>query len=128
MNGNGKLSSARGVSEAASGASDEMEPPRPAARGKGKRGSNGSAAAINGRRKAEEAPAKQPASKKAKTAPSPEMDDDHSSDDGGDDDDMDGHDADGKPKSKMTDEEKRKNFLERNRYVSPPLRIAADAY
>ncbi|KAK8050510.1 hypothetical protein PG994_012240 [Apiospora phragmitis] len=115
MNGNGTAVSARGVSEAASGASDEVESSRPAARGKGKRGSNASAAATNGRRKAEEAPAKQPASKKAKTAPSPEMDEDHSSDEDGDED---GHDADGKPKSKMTDEEKRKNFLERNRVAA----------
>ncbi|KAK7908502.1 hypothetical protein PG985_015805 [Apiospora marii] len=116
MNGNGVSASARGASEAASAGSDEMEPSRPAARGKGKRGSNGSAAATNGRRKAEEPPAKQPASKKTKTAPSPEMDEEHSSDEDGDD--VDGHDADGKPKSKMTDEEKRKNFLERNRVAA----------
>lgn len=113
MNGNGALSStpARGVSEAASGMSDESEPAKPSARGKGKRG--GAVAATNGRRKAEETPAKQPAPKKAKTASSiTSMDQDHSSDE--DDDDK----GDGShPKSKMTDEEKRKNFLERNRYV-----------
>ncbi|KAI1402319.1 Aft1 HRA domain-containing protein [Hypoxylon fuscum] len=114
MNGNGALSStpARGVSEAASGMSDESEPAKPSARGKGKRG--GAVAATNGRRKAEETPAKQPAPKKAKTASSiTSMDQDHSSDE--DDDDK----GDGShPKSKMTDEEKRKNFLERNRVAA----------
>ncbi|KAI4591460.1 hypothetical protein KJ359_001012 [Pestalotiopsis sp. 9143b] len=122
MNGNGTTgatASIRGVSEAASGASEEMEQNRSAARGKGKRGSG--AAATNGRRKAEDAaPAKQPASKKAKTAalpapPSLDGEEDHTSDeDGGEHDD----DDDSKPKSKMTDEEKRKNFLERNRVAA----------
>lgn len=121
VNGNGSVgaNSVREVSEAASGASEDMDHNRPAARGKGKRGSG--AAATNGRRKAEDAPAKQPASKKAKTStaippapPSYDGEEDHTSDeDGGDGDD----DDPSKPKSKMTDEEKRKNFLERNRYV-----------
>jgi ATF/CREB family transcription factor len=111
--------SVRGVSEAASGASDEMEQARPATRAKGKRGST--SGATNGRRKAEDAPAKMPANKKAKTAvpaapPSLDDDEDHTSDE--DDDKHDGDDS--KPKSKMTDEEKRKNFLERNRYVVAP--------
>ncbi|KAI1850617.1 hypothetical protein JX265_004327 [Neoarthrinium moseri] len=117
MNGNGSSAGApsvRGVSEAASGASEDMEQARPA-RAKGKRGSTG--AASNGRRKADEAPAKQPPSKKAKTAvaapPSFNGDEDHTSDE----DDKD-EDEDGKPKSKMTDEEKRKNFLERNRVAA----------
>ncbi|ORY65426.1 Aft1 HRA domain-containing protein [Pseudomassariella vexata] len=117
--GNGSsidASSVRGVSEAASGASDEMEHSRPTTRGKGKRGSGASNAIPNGRRKAEEPPAKQPASKKMKTAPSSNDDEDHSSDE-----DEDGHmgkDENGQPKSKMTDEEKRKNFLERNRVAA----------
>jgi ATF/CREB family transcription factor len=111
-NGNGSVGSgsARGVSETASGASDDMEEQvKPNTRGKGKRGST---AATNGRRKAEEPPAKQPASKKAKGLPMPmPMDDEEPSDD--DDEDMMKDGMGGK--SKMTDEEKRRNFLERNR-------------
>ncbi|KAI1389427.1 Aft1 HRA domain-containing protein [Hypoxylon trugodes] len=112
MNGNGVTSStpARGVSEAASGVSEESEPAKPNIR-KGKRGG---AAATNGRRKAEEAPAKQPANKKPKTASSINSND-HSSDD---DDDEDEKGDGSQPKSKMTDEEKRKNFLERNRVAA----------
>jgi ATF/CREB family transcription factor len=121
MNGNGSsigATSVRGASEAASGASDDMDQVRTTARGKGKRGSGG--ATTNGRRKAvDEPPAKQPASKKAKTIAAPPPDsldgeDDHTSDD----DDEDKHDEHGNLKPKMTDEEKRKNFLERNRYVN----------
>ncbi|KAF3005540.1 hypothetical protein G7054_g2 [Neopestalotiopsis clavispora] len=120
MNGNGSsvgATSIRGVSEAASGASDEMEQNRNTARGK-KRGSAGGT--TNGRRKADEAPAKQPATKKAKTTsvpapPSHDGEEEHTSDEDGDEH---GEDEDGKPKSKMTDEEKRKNFLERNRVAA----------
>ncbi|KAI1344835.1 Aft1 HRA domain-containing protein [Xylariaceae sp. FL0016] len=110
MNGNGATSqaAARGVSEAGSGVSEESEPAKPSAKGKGKRGG---AAATNGRRKADEPPAKQPANKKPKTAASM-TGDEHSSDE--DDDDK----MDGSGKSKMTDEEKRKNFLERNRVAA----------
>ncbi|KAH9900286.1 Aft1 HRA domain-containing protein [Xylariomycetidae sp. FL2044] len=102
---------ARGVSEAASVVSDGSEPAKPSARGKGKRGG-----AANGRRKAEDTPAKQPASKKAKTAPSLNGMDEPSSQE--DEDDHDQLGADGEPKKKMTDEEKRKNFLERNRVAA----------
>ncbi|KAI0881691.1 Aft1 HRA domain-containing protein [Annulohypoxylon maeteangense] len=111
MNGNGATAASptRGVSEAASGISDDSEPAKPNMRGKGKRGSG---AATNGRRKAEEAPAKQPANKKPKTAPSLNGND-MSSDE---EDDEKGGDSHGK--SKMTDEEKRKNFLERNRVAA----------
>ncbi|KAI2463473.1 Aft1 HRA domain-containing protein [Annulohypoxylon bovei var. microspora] len=111
MNGNGAAATTptRGVSEAASGISEDSEQAKPSARGKGKRGS---AATTNGRRKAEEAPAKQPANKKAKTAPS--LDENDMSSDEEDDDKGDGS----HPKSKMTDEEKRKNFLERNRVAA----------
>ena len=112
-NGNGSINggSMRGVSEAGSAMSDESEQARPNTRGKGKRNSGAGAATTNGRRKAEEAPAKGPANKKVKTnggAPSVNSmddEDDHS------DDDKDNNN----PKQKMTDEEKRKNFLERNR-------------
>ena len=106
----GAGSSIRGGSEG----SDDIGAARPTTR-KGKK--NGAPAATNGRRKAEEPPAKGPANKKAKVAavmPEPE-----SFSDEDDDDDMKG--LDGQPKSKMTDEEKRKNFLERNRYVTTPL-------
>jgi len=117
INGSMSMGSARGISEAASAASDESEQARPNTRAKGKRNST-AAATTNGRRKAEEAPIKAPATKKAKTnghAPlvmPPDMDD--MSDDDHDDDMK---NEDGTGKSKMTDEEKRKNFLERNRYV-----------
>jgi ATF/CREB family transcription factor len=79
--------------------------------GRGKKGSTGGGkAAANGKRKTEETPAKGPASKKqrASLAMSEEPDDEDDGMDG-----MDGMDGD----RKMTDEEKRKNFLERNRYV-----------
>ncbi|KAI0144200.1 Aft1 HRA domain-containing protein [Hypoxylon sp. NC0597] len=110
MNGNGTSASppVRGVSEAASAISEESEPAKPNTRGKGKRG----AASTNGRRKAEDTPAKQPANKKTKTASSTNGND-HSSDEDEDEKTNENH-----PKSKMTDEEKRKNFLERNRVAA----------
>ena len=88
--------------------SEDHEPAKPATRGKGKKATtNGTT--TNGRRKAEDAPTKGPA-KKAKTAASvASADYDNSDDDDGSK--MDEHGS----KSKMTDEEKRKNFLERNR-------------
>jgi ATF/CREB family transcription factor len=116
MNGNSTHNgrASRGVSEPASAQSDESEP-RPNTRGKGKRNSGSGPAATNGRRKADEAPAKAPASKKAKTnnvdAP-PSVNSDELMEDDSDHDDVGG---DNKPKHKMTEEEKRKNFLERNR-------------
>jgi ATF/CREB family transcription factor len=120
MNGGPSLtgSSVRGVSEASAG-SDESEMARPNTRARGKRNSSG--AAANSRRKAEDAPAKGPASKKSKTngggASISSIDMDHSDDDDHHDD---GKDDGTGPRSKMTDEEKRKNFLERNRYVLLP--------
>ncbi|KAH8671245.1 Aft1 HRA domain-containing protein [Xylariales sp. PMI_506] len=116
LNGNASVGpqSVRGASEAASGGSDEMETVRPATRGKGKKAS--ATTAVNGRRKAEEPPAKPPANKKAKITAPPSFngDDENTSDEDMDDKDDDDH----KPKSKMTDEEKRKNFLERNRVAA----------
>jgi ATF/CREB family transcription factor len=111
MNGNGSHGSAsRGASESGSMQSDESEQARPTTRAKGKRNSGAGIASTNGRRKADDAPGKAPASKKPKTnvAGSLNGSDDH------DDDDQDDDNGD-KPKSKMTEEEKRKNFLERNR-------------
>ncbi|KAJ2968707.1 hypothetical protein NUW58_g10162 [Xylaria curta] len=116
INGNGNgthpQSSARGVSEAASNGSEESEPAKPNTRAKGKRG----VAAANGRRKAEDAPLKAPASKKSKTAPSHHSQEDEMTSDEDDDESKPGHDGQGK--TKMTDEEKRKNFLERNRVAA----------
>ncbi|KAF3761214.1 hypothetical protein M406DRAFT_83788 [Cryphonectria parasitica EP155] len=105
----------RGVSEAASEQSEGSEHARPNTRGKGKRGSAAGAPTTNGRRKAEEPPVKAPASKKPKTAGS--VVSSNGSEDMGDED---GHDENGsdKPKHKMTEEEKRKNFLERNRVAA----------
>lgn len=102
----------RAGSEGASDQSEESQT-RPNTRGRGKRTSGAGAASINGRRKADEPPAKAPGNKKAKMsigAPSSAGSDMEMDDDDG----MDENDS-GKPKSKMTDDEKRKNFLERNR-------------
>jgi ATF/CREB family transcription factor len=100
----------RGVSEV-SNMSEESDQ-KPQTRAKGKKNTP----ATNGRRKADEAPAKAPPAKRTKAnsgaASSNGDDEDHS------DDDADSKfDESGTGKSKMTDEEKRKNFLERNRYV-----------
>ncbi|KAF3357869.1 hypothetical protein VDGD_08676 [Verticillium dahliae] len=105
----------RGVSEGGSAASEESEHARPSTRG-GKGKKNGGSVATNGRRKAEEPPAKAPASKKQKTSAAmsmPEGDDSQSEDD------EETHKLDENgAKVKMTDEEKRKNFLERNRVAA----------
>ncbi|EFY90086.1 putative bZip transcription factor [Metarhizium acridum CQMa 102] len=96
----------RGASEGTNG-SEEAEQTKPAAKGKGKKAT----AASNGRRKADDTPAKAPPNKKSKgnagaaNGMSPEVSDEEE-DDMGDD---------PSSKTKMTDEEKRKNFLERNR-------------
>lgn len=107
-NGSISTTSGRGVSEMSS---DDNEPQnRPNTRGKGKRGNP--TAQTNGRRKAtDETPTKGPPSKKAKgnnnnamlSEPQSEEELDMNKDE---------YNANGK---KMTDEEKRKNFLERNR-------------
>ncbi|OAA55435.1 Transcription factor Aft1, HRA domain protein [Cordyceps fumosorosea ARSEF 2679] len=92
----------RGASEA-SNRSEENEDTKPA-RGKGKK------AQTTGRRKADEPPAKAPPAKKAKgAAPPPSEPSDMSEDE---------DDGDSAGRSKMTDEEKRKNFLERNRVAA----------
>jgi ATF/CREB family transcription factor len=109
-NHSGSLSTAsgRGVSEI----SEESEQKnRPNTRGRGKKAAT---AQTNGRRKTEDTPSKGPASKKSKgnsgsanlmmePEPPSEEEPDLSKDE---------YNANGK---KMTDEEKRKNFLERNR-------------
>ncbi len=106
-NGSMSTTSGRGVSEM-SGHSDESEQTRPNTRGKGKK----STPTQNNRRKAEETPSKGPASKKAKgnnglayMEPEPPSEDE-----------LDEKDEDGKNDNReMTDEDKRKNFIERNR-------------
>jgi len=72
---------------------------------------------VNGRRKADAAPAgKSPAAKRSRASSSMQMDDD---DDDEDEEDIENeHMVNGKDTRKMTDEEKRKNFLERNRVAA----------
>lgn len=118
-NGSIAASSTRGMSTGSAG-SEESEQARPTTRGRGKRNSTATGGGANGRRKADDQP-KAPASKKAKTngggsvasvnGDMDMMDQDMPSDE----EDM-KINKDG-TKTKMTDEEKRKNFLERNRYV-----------
>ena len=91
---------------------------KPSTRSKGKKGSASKASqATNGRRKAEETPTKAPPKKRSRgntgSAQSLGEDSDEDEDDDmGDDNQL---NANGK---KMTDEEKRKNFLERNRVAA----------
>ena len=110
----GSISTGRGMSEGGefseSGNSEQTKPPP---KSKGKKGSAGKNQA-NGRRKAEETPSKQPANKRLKSNNDMndlEMGMDDSDDDGGS---VKQEHENGR---KMTDEEKRKNFLERNRYA-----------
>lgn len=84
------------------GDGSEQELSKPTAKGKGKK--NAPKASANNRRKADEAAAKGP-NKKAKMTESPSDD--------SEDEEMKNSNMDPK---KMTDEEKRRNFLERNRY------------
>lgn len=99
--------SARGASEASGYSDDQEQTARPNTRGKGKRTNT----QTNGRRKTDDNIAKLPAAKKAKAnnglAMEPEPQSEEELDMSKDE-----YNANGK---KMTDEEKRKNFLERNR-------------
>ena len=88
--------------------SDDADQEKPTTRSKGKKSAGKSGSTSNGRRKADDTPAKPPPNKKAKVNPVM-MDDEEDSDD---QEEMPDTHPDGK---KMTDEEKRKNFLERNR-------------
>ncbi|KJR83232.1 activating transcription factor, other eukaryote [Sporothrix schenckii 1099-18] len=120
-NGTGASKNGRSTSEAVSAVSDESEPVRTNAKGRGKRNSSGdNGTAGNNRRKASDAPAKGPAAKKAKTAAaiSPPQDDMSGDGDSQSDDDDNRLGKDGQPRPKMTEEEKRKNFLERNRVAA----------
>lgn len=114
---NGSIPSGREMSEA-SAQSDESEQQRPNTRNKAKKAPTTTTTTTNGRRKAEDTPSKAPAAKKGKAnngtsqsnhymEPEPPSEDEQ-------DMKQDEYNANGK---KMTDDEKRKNFLERNRYV-----------
>lgn len=104
-----------GSISATSQAQEEMSDDNKTTR-KSKRASAGK----NSRRKTDDVPVKQPAAKKSKASngaavpaamsASPDMED-------MDEDDMDMDDSMQKDTKKMTDEEKRKNFLERNRFA-----------
>lgn len=106
--------SGRGASEM-SGFSDENEQSRPNTRGKGKRNSTQETAPVNGRRKADAPASKGPANKKSKANNGNSMSMEPPSDDEQEENKGDEYHANGK---KMTDEEKRKNFLERNRVAA----------
>lgn len=101
-----------------SGESEQTKPTTRSRGGKKSLATNGKGG--NNRRKADDTPAKGPANKKARANSGSLM----PPDDMSDDDDMMGMDGDMGNK-KMTDEEKRKNFLERNRYV---LRLVLPQY
>ncbi|KAI9800673.1 MAG: hypothetical protein M1825_003995 [Sarcosagium campestre] len=114
----GSLSgSVGGMSEMSAELSDSgmSERTKPSTRGKGKKSGSAKAQTSNGRRKAEDTPSKAPASKKAKGNSGTAMPDFSIDSDEDMNKDDDGLNADGK---KMTDEEKRKNFLERNRVAA----------
>ncbi|OIW31484.1 hypothetical protein CONLIGDRAFT_667399 [Coniochaeta ligniaria NRRL 30616] len=123
MNGDVSIaaSSTRGISEAASAMSDEVEQQaRPATRGRGKRNSNANGGTTTkGRRKAPDDAPKPPA-KKSRTNGGGSISSAGDMDmmDESDDENMNLKDENGNPKPKMTDEEKRKNFLERNRVAA----------
>ena len=90
--------------------SGNSEDTKPAMRNRSKKGSNTKAPA-NGRRKMEDTPAKSNKRQKTSSLGMGDMPDDEMESD--EDDDKPGPDG-----KKMTDEEKRKNFLERNRYAT----------
>ncbi|KAG8529420.1 uncharacterized protein KY384_006057 [Bacidia gigantensis] len=111
---NARNGSLNGSTHGSGDLSDEGSEGRMATRSKGKRSSGGkNISTSNGRRKAEDNPLKQPPSKKQRNLDI--MDDMQDMD--SDDDDM---DIKEEPQDtrKMTDEEKRKNFLERNRVAA----------
>jgi hypothetical protein len=93
-------------------ASDESEQARLNTRGKDKRNPS----PTNGRRKADESTVKAPITKKSKTNAAATKSDMDFSDEGST-----MTLEEGGTMSKMTDDEKRKNFLERNRYVFQSL-------
>ena len=109
-NGSISTTSGRGVSELSN--SDNEQQPRPNTRGKGKRNSTQMSQGPS-RGKTSDVP-KAPASKKTKANNGHSMQEPEDEEQEELDMSKDEYNANGK---KMTDEEKRKNFLERNRYV-----------
>ena len=116
---NGSIGSISGVSGgngSVGGDHSDSHDEKPSARGKGKKNTKG-AATTNGRRKADDTPQKGP-NKKAKsnngTSIDPALENRYDEDDDDSEED-DGGDGEHTGNKKMTDEEKRKNFLERNR-------------
>ncbi|KAH6953679.1 hypothetical protein BKA56DRAFT_239335 [Ilyonectria sp. MPI-CAGE-AT-0026] len=103
-----------GVSEG-SLASDDSDQARPNTRGKGKK----NPPATNGRRKADEVPAKAPPNKKSKASSGAVTMPENMGMSGGGSNMK--YDENG-TKAKMTDEEKRTNFLERNRAAATKCR------
>ena len=117
--GGGSISdSVRGQSEVS--AEDSADQSKPTTRNRGKRTSAGKAGnAANGRRKADDFAPKQPATKKAKTnAQQMNMDMDMGNMDSDEEQNNIKEEQYHENGKKMTDEEKRKNFLERNRYAN----------
>ena len=103
-----------GQSEISGDMSDSGDQSKPTTRTRGKRAPSGKVATANGKRKSEEMPSKQSSAKKQKSMGANmniDMDGMESEDEQSNIKEEEFH-ADGK---KMTDEEKRKNFLERNR-------------
>ncbi|KAI9778435.1 MAG: hypothetical protein M1839_008081 [Geoglossum umbratile] len=120
--GSGSISgSARGVSEMSEDLSDSgaSERAKPNTRNRGKRGAAAKAgqSASNGRRKADASPAGSRAQNNKKS----KGNNGNAQNAGSSDDDMgmqQDHESGGNDGKKMTDEEKRKNFLERNRVAA----------
>lgn len=98
------MESGRGVSEG-SRQSDDGEPAKPNPRSKGKKNTS-----TNGRRKADDAPGKGPPHKRARSSDGLANGSTDASEE-----EVSALQEEGGSKSKMTDDEKRKNFLERNR-------------
>lgn len=117
-NTHNSISSGREMTE---GSDTQGEQAKSSSKGKGKKNTPAKqTSSVNGRRKAEDAP--KGSNKRAKTNSGPmEVTPEEESDDEDMKDDLNGKD----PK-KMTDEEKRKNFLERNRYVTFIIKSHSD--
>ena len=113
-NAAGRNGSLAGSAQGSGDISDSGDQGKMATRSKGKKSSGGKAAtASNARRKAEETPVKQPPAKKQKSGNAMHgMNDFDSDEEPQQDMKEEQYHNDGR---KMTDEEKRKNFLERNR-------------
>ena len=116
-----KRGGARNASMASSaheGLSDTPSETKPNARGKGKKG-NVKSATTNGRRKADETPQKGSNKRTKGNSGQSNVDPNLENQDSEEEEEVKQDQPDSN--KKMTDEEKRKNFLERNRYVVPTV-------